>query len=200
MKTNIKQRIGALATTVAILGVVVSPAIASAATDDTSVEVTVGSSISISSSGTVAISLTPTSNGTLSSAKDTVTVSTNNTAGYNLTLKDSDSTTDLTSGGNSFTAASTTPGALTAGKWGFALASGTVGIGVAGFDGSYSEVTNATGATSKWAGVAASPVTIKSTTSTATNDQTEVFYAAMADTNQPNGTYTDTVTYTATTN
>ena len=200
MKTNIKQRIGALATTVAILGVVVSPAIASAATDDTDVEVVVGSSISVSTNTTVSISLTPTSNGTLSSAKDTVTVSTNNTAGYNLTLKDSDSTTDLTSGGNSFTAADATPAALTAGKWGFALASGTTGIGVAGFDASYSAVTNVTGATSKWSGIAATPVTIKSTTTTATNDTTDVYYAAMADTNQPNGTYTDTVTYTATTN
>jgi len=201
MKSNIKRRIGTLATTVAVLGIVVSPAIASAATENTTVNVDVGSSISITTSTTVNISLTPTSNGTLSSAKDTVTVSTNSSNGYNLTLADSDATTDLVNGSSdTFTATGGTPAALTAGKWGFALASGTTGIGVAGFDASYSAESNSTTSTSKWAGVPAtgSAVTIKSTTSTATSDATDVWYAAMADTTQPNGTYTDTVTYTAT--
>ena len=207
MKTNIKQRIGALATTVAIFGVVVSPAIASAAsnTANTTVNVDVGSSISISTSGTVSISLTPTSGGVVSSASDTVTVSTNNTLGYNLKLADSDATTDLTSGGNSFTTsanAMTAAAALANNTWGYAVPTATTGIGTNTFDASYSAETNATSSATKWAGVPASGsgVTIKSTASTASGDTTAVWYAAKANTSQPNGTYTDTVTYTATTN
>lgn len=207
MKTNIKQRIGALATTVAIFGVVVSPAIASAAsnTANTTVNVDVGSSISISTSGTVSISLTPTSGGVVSSASDTVTVSTNNTLGYNLKLADSDATTDLTSGGNSFTTsvnAMAAAAALANNTWGYAVPTATTGIGTNTFDASYSAETNATSSATKWAGVPASGsgVTIKSTASTASGDTTAVWYAAKANTSQPNGTYTDTVTYTATTN
>lgn len=209
MKSTIKQRIGTLATAMAVLGIVAAPAIASAApasnSANTNISVDVGSSISISTLGTVSISLTPTSNGTLSSAKDTVTVSTNNTGGYNLKLADSDATTNLVSGSDTFTASSNaiaSAAALSSGKWGFAVAKGTTGIGTNTFDASYSAESNNTSSTSKWAGVPAtgSGVTIKSTAATATNDTTDVWYAAKADTTQPNGTYTDTVTYTATTN
>ena len=207
MKTNIKQRIGALATTVALLGVVVSPAIASAAsnTASTTINASVGSSISISSGPTVAISLTPTAGGVLTSASDTVTVSTNRVSGYNLGIADSDATTNLVSGSNNFTAGTgtkTAPATLTNGTWGFAVATGTTGIGTNGFDASYSVETNNASSTSKWAGVPASgsPMMIKTTAATATNDTTTVWYAAKANTSQPDGTYTDIVTYTATTN
>ena len=202
MKTNIKQRIGALATTVAILGVVVSPAIASAASQsaNTTVNAAVGAAISISTSTTVNISLTPTSGGVVSSASDTVLVSTNNTAGYNLTLADSDATTNLVSGSDTITAHAGTfasPTALTAGKWGYRIVSAG-GFGAT----AYSAESNNGTSTSTWAGVPAtgSAQTVKTTATTATNDSTTVWYGAKVDTSQPNGTYTDTVTYTATTN
>ena len=53
----------------------------------------------------------------------------------------------------------------------------------------------------KFAGVPAlaSPQLIKTTSSTAAADVTTVLYGVRADTSKPNGTYTDTVTYTATT-
>jgi hypothetical protein len=154
---------------------------------------------------TVALSLTPTGSGVVTSASDTVTVNTNNTTGYNLTVADSDATTTLASGGNTFAAHSGTkaaPTALANNTWGFAVATGTTGIGTNGFDASYSAETNATSSATKWAGMPASgsPVLLKSTTTTATNDTTSVWYAAKATTAQPSGTYTDTVTYTATTN
>lgn len=154
---------------------------------------------------TVALSLTPTGSGVVTSASDTVTVNTNNTTGYNLTVADSDATTTLASGGNTFAAHSgtkTAPTALANNTWGFAVAAGTTGIGTNGFDSSYSTESNATSSTSKWAGMPASgsPMLLKSTTTAATNDTTSVWYAAKATTAQPNGTYTDTVTYTATTN
>ena len=179
-----------------------TPVIASAASNSstTTVSATVTAVISISTSTTVNISLTPTSGGVVSSASDSVSVSTNNTAGYNLTLADSDATTSLTSGGNTITAHSGTfasPTALTAGKWGYRI------VGAGGFTaGAYSGETNQGSSTSTWAGVPAtgSAVTVKSTASTATNDTTTVWYGVKVDSSQPTGTYSDTVTYTATTN
>jgi hypothetical protein len=128
-----------------------------------------------------------------------VLVSTNDPLGYTLTLADNDATSTLVSGGNTITAHSGTqaaPTTLANGKWGYAVA------GVGGFDGSYSAETNDGSSSSTWAGVPASgaPNTLKTTSSGATNDSTTVWYAARVTTSQPNGTYSDTVTYTATSN
>lgn len=189
------------------MGIVLSPAMAGAVsqTANTTVSATVGDTISISTGTTVSFSIAPTSGGVVSSASDTVTVSTNRTAGYALTVADADATTTLVSGANTFTAHSgtkTTPTALTNGTWGFAVATGTTGIGTNGFDASYSAETNNASSTSKWAGMPAtgSPMMIKTTSTTATNDTTTVWFAAKANTSQAGGTYTDSVTYAATTN
>lgn len=206
-KISIKKPIVTLATGVALIGVVVSPAIVSAATDteDTTITVSVGSVISVTTGTNVAISLIPTAGGVVSSNSDTVSVSTNNATGYNLGVADSDATTTLASGGNSFAASSgtkTAPITLANNTWGFAVPTGTTGIGTNGFDASYSVETNNGSSTSKWAGMPASgaPMMLKTTATTATSDSTTVWYAAKATTAQPNGTYTGTVTYTATTN
>ena len=181
------------------MAVLVSPAIASAATEsaNTTINATLGSAISITSSGTVTINVTPTASGSLSSASDTVTVSTNNTAGYDLTLADSDASTNLVSGGNNIAAHAGTyasPTALVNNSWGYAVAGGS-------FDASYSAETNAASSTSKWAGVPAtgSAQNLKSTATTASAEVTTVWYAVKANSTQPSGTYTDSVTYTATT-
>lgn len=195
----------------ALLGAVASPAIASAATeyDDTQINVTVGSAISIESDGTVAISLTPTVDPVVSSNSDEVEVSTNNMTGYNLTIQDTDTTTTLTgvgNGSNTFTSIGggiNAAAALTNGKWGFAVPTGTTGLGTNNFDASYSAETNNTSSTSKWAGVpssSGSAITIKSTAATASGDTTTVWFAARADPSQPADTYQNTVRYTATTN
>jgi hypothetical protein len=128
-----------------------------------------------------------------------VTISTNKANGYNLQLADSDATTTLVSGANTIPAHAGTfaaPTALATNKWGYAVA--TAG----GFDASYSAETNSGSSTTKWAGVPASgsPTTLKTTATTATNDTTTVWYGVKVDTTNPTGTYTDTVTYTATTN
>ncbi len=192
---------------VAAMAVIVTPVVGSAASDDadTTINATINEVISISTSSTVTLNLTPTSGGVVSSGSDTVTVSTNRTTGYNLAVNDSDATTTLASGGNDLTAHSgtkTSPTALTNGTWGFAVATGTTGIGTNGFDASYSTETNNGSSTSKWAGMPASgsPMMIKTTAAAASNDTTTVWYAAKANASQPNGTYTGTVTYTATTN
>lgn len=198
MKTRKINKISLLVALLAVGAVAFAPVAAEAADDDTTVSVDVGGIISVVSSNAVNISLTPAVGGLYSSDSDTVTVTTNNSSGYDLTLADSDGTTSLTSGGNSFTAASGTyasPAALTAGRWGFAVAGGS-------FDVSYTAETNHAIDSTKWAGVPASgsAVNIKSTAVPApSGDVTTVWYAAAADASQASGTYTDTVTYTATT-
>ncbi|HTK39358.1 MAG TPA: hypothetical protein VL362_00665 [Patescibacteria group bacterium] len=197
LKTHLRRTAGV----VAAFAMAASPVLVSAAsnTATTSVEATVGSTISVSSSGTVAIGLTPGGSAVVSSSSDTVSVSTNNSAGYTLTLADSDAVTNLVSGTDTITPSAGTqaaPVTLATGKWGYAVP--TVG----GFDASYSTETNSTSSTSKWAGVPASgsPNTLKTTATTASADTTTVWYGAKVDSTQPTGTYIDTVTYTATTN
>lgn len=187
---------------VAALAVAATPVLASAATQsaNTTINATIGSTISITSTSPVALAITPDANGQSSSASDTVTVNTNNASGYNLTLADSDATTTLANGGDSLTAhagSQGTPTTLANNTWGYRV------DGVGGFGaGPTSVQTNVDTLSLTWAGVPASgsPVTLKTTASTATNDTTTVWYGAKADTSKPNGTYTGTVTYTATTN
>lgn len=179
-----------------------APIFASAATQtaSTTINATVNSVISMSTSTTVAINLTPTAGGVVTSAADTVSVSTNNAAGYTLTLADGDATTNLVSGGNTIGAHSGTqasPTALAANTWGYRV------VNVGGFGASaYSAETNNGSSSSTWAGVPASgsPNTLKTTAATASGDATTVWYGVKVNTSKPNGTYTDTVTYTATTN
>lgn len=180
----------------------VSPVIASAATStsNTTISATVNSVISMTTSTTVSIAVTPTSGGVVTSASDTVTVNTNNATGYTLTLADSDATTSLASGGNTIpahTGTQASPTALANNHWGYRV------VNVGGFGATaYSAETNNASSSSTWAGVPAtgSPNTIKTTATTATNDVTTVWYGVKATSAQPSGTYTDTVTYTATTN
>lgn len=190
--------IGVGLSVVAALGV---PAIAFAATDSEStvINAEISSVISITTSGTVALNITPVSGGSQSSASDTVTVATNNANGYALTMSDSDTDTDLENGANEIAAhAGTqgTPTALANNTWGYAVG------GVGGFDASYTTLSDQASSATTWAGVpsSAAPNTLKSTSVTASGDVTTVWYSVKADTTNPNGTYTDTVTYTATTN
>jgi len=194
---SIIQRVSAAVLVVVSLA---SPVVVMAATDsdNTTINATIASVISIATSGTVAINVTPVSGGSQTSASDTVTVSTNNAAGYDLTLANSDATLTLANGANTIAAHAGTyaaPTALANNSWGYAVG----GLGT--FDGSYTTITNAGTSTTKWAGVpgTGSPQNIKSTSSTASGDTTTVWYSVKADTTNPNGVYTDTVTYTATT-
>lgn len=183
-----------------VAGIVALPSFTYAVSNsaNTIVTATISSVISISTSGTVALAITPVSGGAQTSAKDVVTVSTNNVLGYNLTLADSDATTTLVKGSDTITAhagTQTTPTALANNSWGYHV------DGIGGFGTGGAVETNVTTSTIKYAGVPAtgSANNIKSTSSTASADTTDVWYAAKADTSKPNGAYSDTVTYTATT-
>lgn len=179
-----------------------SPVVASAATDtqSTTINASVASVISMTTSGTVAIAITPTGSGSASSASDTVTVNSNNNAGYDLTLSNGDTTLTLAGSNGGTIAAHTgtygTPSTLANNSWGYRVDGlGTFGAGPS------SAQTNQANLSGTWSGVPSSAAAqnIKSTTGVASNDVTTVWYGVKADTTKTNGTYTDSVTYTATT-
>lgn len=187
---------------VAIFGVLLSPVIASAAVNSgtTTLNASIASTITIATNATVTVPLQPTSSAVLTSISDTVQVSTNSANGYFLTLADGDTTTNLVNGANTLAAHTGTfaaPTAMATNTWGYRI------VGQGGFTATaYSAETNSTSSSSTWAGIASSaaPQTVKTTATTALNDPTVVWYAVKVDSTKPNGTYTDTVTYTATTN
>ena len=184
--------------TVVTLG---TSAVVSAATATTTISSNINSVISLlSTSGTVNVNVTPSASGAQTIASDTVTVSSSDSNGYTLQLALSGASSNLTSGGNTLPATSgtqTTPIAQLANTWGYRVDS------IGGFGaGPTSAQTSVALTSSKFAAVpaTASPNTIKTTATTASNDTTTVWYSVAANTAQPSGTYTGTVTYTATAN
>jgi hypothetical protein len=168
----------------------------------TSVSSVIGSTISLfTSSGTVNIDATPTAGGVQTIASDTITVSTNDASGYTLKLAETTGTNTLTSGSNTIAASSgsqTTPVVQAANTWGYRV------DGVGGFGaGPTSSASNAAiSGTVMFAAVpaTASPNTLKTTNATASSDTTTVWYGVAVNTSTPSGTYTNSVTYTATAN
>ena len=165
----------------------------------TTVSSTIGSVMGLfTTSGTVNINATPTAGGVQTTASDTVTVTTNDSDGYTLQLAETTATTTLTSGSNTIPATTGTqasPTALVANRWGYRVD----GIGTFGA-GPTTPISNAAIGTVTYAAVpaTASPNTIKSTSSTATNDTTTVWYSVAVNSATPSGVYTNSVTYTAT--
>ena len=104
---------------VGALGLALLPVASYAATASTSniqISAAIGSAISINTPTAVAVSLTPTAAGPVSMGSHTVTVSTNNSTGYKLYLKDADASLNLVSGANNITPTAGTaaaPAALT---------------------------------------------------------------------------------------
>lgn len=188
-----------LATIFAAIG---STAVVSALTATTTISSNISSVISLlSTNGTVNVNIVPTGSGAQTIASDTVTVSTNDSSGYALTLSDTDTTTTLVSGSNTIpasTGSQTTPIVQATNTWGYAVQS-LGGFNTTGYAAANSA---AISGTLKFAGMpsSASPNTLKTTSGTATNDTTTVWYAVAANTSQPSGIYTDSVTYTATAN
>jgi len=89
-----------------MISVFIMPLGVSAATDtdNTTINATIASVITMTTSGSVGINITPVTGGAQSSASDTVTISTNNSAGFDLTLANSDATLTLTKGGDTIAA------------------------------------------------------------------------------------------------
>lgn len=198
MKRTISPHLSVLAAITGVTAIALAPLAASAVTANTTVNAVINSTISMTSSGTVTLNVMPVAGGAQTSASDSISVSTNHASGYNLTLANNDTTTSLDNGGVTLaahTGSFAAPTALATNTWGYAIPGGA-------FDASYNVLNNATGSATKWAGVpsSASPQILKTTAVPASGDATTVWYSAKVDTSKANGTYTDTVVYTATTN
>ena len=179
--------------------------IVSAATANTTITSTVSPVIAVSSTGSVALDVTPSGAGVQTVNSGTVTVNTNDTIGYTLTLSSSSAQTALQSGANTIPASTgtrTAPVVQTANSWGYCVS----GVGGFGATCPATPSSNQTiSGTYKFAGVPASgsadiianPNTAQTYSSNAT---TTVWYGVAANTTRASGLYTGTVTYTATAN
>jgi hypothetical protein len=132
--------------------------------------------LTISTSGNVALSLTPSDSGTLASASGTVTVISTDVVGYKLYVRSLTSTSMVKTGGATIPAsANGSPAALAVNTWGYNL------------DGS-----------SNYTGMTLSDVLIRSATQPYTSgDITTVTYGVRVDNTTGAGSYTNSVIYTA---
>jgi hypothetical protein len=197
----LKQIKLAIFTLVTALAVVGSGAVVSAITASTTISSVIAPVISLfTTSGTVNVNVTPTGSGAQTIASDTVTVSTNDSSGYTLQLAETGASSDLVSGSDSIPASAGSQGspiAMVVNTWGYRV------DGVGGFGaGPTSGQSSAAIGSIKFAAIpaTASPNTLKTTSGTASSDTTTVWYGVAANTSQPSGTYTNSVTYTATAN
>lgn len=186
---------------VSVFAFLAVPVTASALTASTTISSQVGSVISLlTSSGTVSIDTTPNGTGVQTIAGDTVTVSTNDSSGYNLTLNETTAVGTLTDGAKTIAATSGTfaaPTALAVNTWGYRVdGAGTFGAGPTA---AASNAAISSSITFAKVPATASPDTLKSTGGVATNDVTTVWYSVATNTSTASGTYTNDVTYTATT-
>jgi hypothetical protein len=159
-------------------------------------------SITLSTSGTVNLNVTPTPSGSCTIQSDSAAVLTDNTNGYSLTATTTGTNTALVSGGNSINASSGTfasPTALSPSSWGYRVD----GLGSFGA-GPTTAQSNVSPSSTTFAGMPASnqtPVTLANTSAPADPAQTTtVWYGLCANLGPPNGTYSTQVTYTAVTN
>jgi hypothetical protein len=156
-------------------------------------------SITITNNSSVALSLTPTSGGSCAIGSDSVIVTTHNSNGYFLTLSSATSQTSLNNGTSQIPTSSGTfasPSLLAVNKWGYRI------DGQGGF-GSGPTTLSTNPSLSTFAGVAVSPGdTVKTTTVATSNsgDTTPIWYGVCADSSNKNGSYSVSITYTATAN
>jgi hypothetical protein len=208
-----KQSFLRLALGLTTIGVLGAPIVASAG-NTTAVSAVIGSTISISNSNaSTALNVTPTASTLQTTAKDTTTVNTNDTNGYQLTVQANVAALSCSSGGctgNNIAAGSgscASPAALAADTWGYRIVTGA-SVNTALFP---CNTTVAFGTTVPSVGsnqavtaevYAALPTAsadiVKQTSATATNDATDIYYKDEVSTSKPTGTYNGvTVTYAA---
>jgi len=158
--------------------------------------------ITVSSSGTVNLTIIPGSSATCTTQKDSVVVTTDASTGYNLSMNNAATTSSLLNGGSSIATTSGTqvsPIALTANTWGYRI------DGLAGFGaGPTAASSNTAASATSFAGIPTSAqpaATLAATTVAAgSGETTSVWYGACANTTLPAGTYTSTIIYTAVVN
>jgi hypothetical protein len=195
---------------------VFSSSLASANTQSTTLSSVVAANITaFTTNGTVNVNVSSASGVKQTVNTDAVTISTNDSAGYTLTLQDGDASNALciTPGGSCTgipaTSATTSSPAIMSGanQWGFHRDDGTTtwcstATNCGATFGTSLSSNAATSTTLKFAAVPVngSPYTLKTTATTASSDVTNIWYGVNIDPTQASGTYTDSVTYTATAN
>lgn len=158
--------------------------------------------LTLSSGSTTSVNIIPSSSGKCTVASNTVSVLTDNTTGYNLTMTTSTTNNAMVGASGSLTASSGTaaaPTTLANNTWGWRIDS------LSGFGaGPTSPVSSGSTPSVAFAGVPASngtPAQLASTSSPANPAiDTTVWYGACANGSLPSGAYSTTVTYTAVTN
>lgn len=158
--------------------------------------------ITLTTSGTVNLNSIPTTSGRYTTASDSVTVTTDSTTGYTLSLQNQSATEGaLVKGSDNIPAHGATaasPTTLGLNTWGFRV-DGQAGFGA----GPTTAVTDQPSMSLTFAGVPlnGSPVIIKNNTTggASAGELTSVWYGIQVDNSKPSGTYSSTVVYTATT-
>lgn len=214
MKITKRRSLG-LALTSLLMAPIFASSVASADTASTTVSTVVAPAITaFTTSGTVNINVSSASGIKQTVNTDAVTISTNDAAGYTLKLEDGNNSNALcTTPGVGCTGIPATAGTFAApalmsgaNQWGYhidgAAAWCSTGSTCGASFGTGLSSNQSTSTTLKFAlvPVAGSPDTLKTTATTASGDVTRVWYGVNVDPTQPSGTYTDSVTYTATAN
>lgn len=203
MKKIVKS-MAVFATSAAIVALPVFTASA-AETSNTTVNVTVNDALTISSDANLNLNLTPTATGVMSYGTSNVTVSTNNSGGYALSVTTNANHSELRGANyasnnlakiSSSTGTYSSPQTMTANTWGYRV------TGMTG-NGPVSTSDTDTAMDYNWAGVpnnTQTGSTLKTTSSAASNNTTAVVYGVSANLSTPNDSYSGTVVYTAVNN
>ena len=157
--------------------------------------------LSLTSSSTVGLDVTPSGAGKCTVHSDSVTATTDNTTGFSLTATTSTTNTNMVSGANTIAASSGTPASpitLINNTWGYRVDSAIIGtFGTGPTSGQDSQDAPAV----TFAGMPASngtPATLRNYTTTASAGiSTPVWYGICASTSKPTGNYTVDILYTA---
>lgn len=159
-----------------------------------------GCSISISTSGAVALPVTPTALGAYTTQKDSVTITTDDPVGYTLGIESlSGSSSALIKGSDTIPSVSGTPSSpasLSSNTWGYRI-DGQASFGT----GPTAAVTNAASSGLSFAGVplgGSMQQIYTSNTPASAGNTINVWYGIYVNTTKPAGTYQQTVLYTAT--
>jgi hypothetical protein len=161
--------------------------------------------ITITSSSNINVDLTPDAGGKCSTNYDNVSVLTDSSTGYSLSMSTNNSSTSLSNGSSNITAVSgtfTSPSAIGLNSWGYRI-DNAAGSGFG--PGPTSVLANSTYPMSLlFAGApnnTGSPTTIVNSVLPANPAAvTKVWYGVCADTSLSSGTYSGTILYSATTN
>ena len=193
-----------------IIGVLFGGAtIVSAATATDTISSVISQVISVTTgTGTVSLPITPTGSGVQTIGSDTVSVSTNDAAGYVLTIASGNACTTLFTGtcttplltipASSGTAA--VPVVQSVNTWGYCATGTYVPSALSTSCPSANATNQAISGSNKFAGITTSGVTIGSNSGVVANNSTTVYFAVAANTTQGAGTYSSSVVYTLTGN